>query len=306
MTFLIFIASIIFSKTVLANVPSIPTAPIDIEHPGSKNYSYEFEKITIKCDSRTVIGFLPKTTASVPAVIFGHGQALNESHYLATFEHLAKKGIAVIYPAYDKGFFDQDWLRMGEDFVQQTECFLKKHSTINAKQLIFSGHSKGAYVATTAAGLAFTKNKTILPSSVVVFAPAGVLESTVQKIAPSVELTVIFSDKDTIVSRDISVSTFAKAGSKIKQLIDLKSYTTKETQTALNADHFWPLTKASFAGGGSESAFHYYGSWKWLVGAAWDLQDGGNGTNPFLYGSETIDKGVPGFFDTIERVNTKN
>lgn len=292
---------------------TLPGVPADTDHPGSKVYSHDVERVVVKCNSRDVIGYLPQITSqtnssissqtnpiSFPAIVFGHGQALNDTHYKATFEHLAKKGIAAIYPTYDTGFFDQNWLRMAEDYVDMSTCFIKKYPQINASQIVFSGHSKGAYVATTAAGLAFEKNKSLVPSSVIVFNTAGVIEPRVRLIDPSVELTVVFSDKDTIVERTLSEKTLKEAGSQKKQLIELKSYGPDDVQGELNADHFWILTAPSFAGGGHESAFHYYSAWKWLIAAALDVQNGGDGTHPLLFGPEALEKGVPGLLDTVE------
>ena len=121
------------------------------------------------------------------------------------------------------------------------------------------------------------------------------------KIGRETSLTVVFSDADTVVPRSYSETIFQKAGAGKKQLISLKSYTLSDSDRALKADHMWPLTKAGFFGGGPEGPLHYYGSWKWLVAAARDLSAGGRFDEPYLYGQQALEKGIPGFTDEAQR-----
>lgn len=283
---------------------SFPGSPKESSHPGSKIYGYGVQEKTIKCLNRDVTLFLPTSETpnqTFPAVVYGHGQALALANYKNTFEHLAKKGVAAIYPTYDTGFFDRDWERMGEDFVNQAHCAVTQAGGLIQKdQIVFSGHSKGAYVASIAAGLAFKKNLNLKPSSVVLFAAAGVDESSLRALDPSVEMTVVFSDSDSVVSKDLSDRTFRQAPSLKKQFIFVKSYP-QSSGKAIKADHFWPVTKSSLVGGGPETELHYYGAWKWLVAAGWDVAAGGQGTQEFLYGNLSTDKGVTDLSDDIQR-----
>lgn len=272
---------------------ALPSSPKDSQHPGSQIYQFGSKFLNQTCNQRAVSVFLPEgatAAMSVPVVVYGHGQALGLENYRATFEHLAKKGVAVIFPTYDTGFFDQNWSRMGSDFRSLTDCILKQTPVINPDWVVFSGHSKGAYVASIAAGQAFGGNG-VRPKSVVLFEPAGADEATLPQIASSTALTVIFSDADTVVKESLSRTIFERAGSSRKQFIHFKSYTAADGGD-LRADHFWPLTKGSAFGGGEVSAFHYYGAWKWLVAAAQDLQGGARFDNPYLYGPEALDKGA--------------
>jgi acetyl esterase/lipase len=280
------IAKILLASFVLA----APSAPTDPAHPGSKVYSHESEQKKIKCKGRDVDVFLPKGLQEPSVVVFGHGQALDVSHYKETFEHLAKKGIAAIHPMFDTGFFDQDWNRMGKDYVELTDCAITQFG-LSRKNVVFAGHSKGAYVASIAAGLAFQNNMTVKPGAVVLFAPAGADAKSLPKIGGEVFLTVAFSDKDTVVGKDLSETIFRKAGSERKQFIQVKSY------ADLEANHFWPLTKSSFFGGGPESALHYYGSWKWLVASVWFLE---RGESEYLYGKFSLEKGQEGLLDDAQ------
>jgi hypothetical protein len=302
--FVAFFAAMIGVSAVRA--APIPGAPLDPQHPGSKAYSFHSEELKISCQGRAVEVFFPRdskglTPPLTPVIVFGHGQALDVSHYRGTFEHLAKKGIAAIHPAYDTGFFDQAWERMGRDYIRLTECVLDRYPELDKTKIIYSGHSKGAYVASIAAGLAFDKATRAAPAAAVLFAPAGADETTLTKIGPRVALTVVYSDNDTVVSGDLSRKIFERAGSQFKQQILLKSYTPPATDTKLEAGHFWLLTKSSFFGGGPEGALHYYGSWKWLVAAAQDLNNGGALTHPYLYGAQATEKGVVGISDELRR-----
>lgn len=286
----------------------LPKAPSDALHPGSKVYEFATTTTEVSCGNRKAQLVLPKSKmprvamSPVPVVIFGRGQALNFSNYQGTFEHLAKKGIAVIHPIYDTGFFDQNWNRMASDYMSITDCVLNQFpQQLDRSKLIFSGHSKGAYVASIAAGLAFTGSQKVEPKMVILFAPAGNDQKALAQIEPGVSLTVVFSDADTIVDQKFSRQIYDLTPSRKKQYITIKSYTQAQGGAELKADHMWPLTQGSFAGGGNESSLHYFGSWKWLTAAGFDLRDGGRFTNDYLFGTESLSKGVEGFSDSALR-----
>jgi dienelactone hydrolase len=284
----------------LSLAQSLP-APADSLHPGSKVYSYGFAQSKTNCLNRNVDILQPTPSGSVsekfPVIVFGHGQALDLAHYQMTFEHLAKKGVIVLFPKYDNGFFDQDWVRMASDYVKQTDCALKTLPNADSTAIIFSGHSKGAYVASLAAGMVDSSVNYQLRANVF-FAPAGSDNKLLKAYSADTSTTVVYSDADTIVDKGISENIFMNANSKLRQLITLKSY----PNTSLKADHFWILTKSSFVGGkNGDNALHYYGAWKWLVAAAWDLRDGAKSLQPYLYGDLVTDKGVDGLFDDILR-----
>ncbi len=298
-----------FNLLIILSLPlraELPASPVDMFHPGSKIYFYGVRAEHFKCNNRDVDVFLPLKKAptaeseNFPVIVYGHGQALGMDHYRLTLEHLAQKGIVAIFPNYDKGFFDRDWRRMGRDYVTLTECALKKinedFDVLTASdQIVFSGHSKGAYVASVAAGVAFLESLPVKPRSILLFEAAGVDKKSNEVIDSNVNLTVVYSDKDKIVSRDISEDIYTSTPSIRKQFIFLKSY------PELGANHFWPLTKSSIVGGGTESSYHYFSAWKWLVAAAFDLKTGGHADNVYLYGDQTTDKGIVGFHDDLKR-----
>jgi len=277
-----------------------PASPSDPSHPGSKIYARGFEKQDFTCAGRDITVYLPTPVIAnekVPAVVYGHGQALGLDAYQATFEHLAKKGVATIFPMYDNGFFDQDWPRMGRDYATLTACAVNKFADrIAANELIFSGHSKGAYIASIAAGIAVKEALPVKAQALMLFQTAGFDQATIGFIEPATPTTVIFGDQDTVVQRNLSDSVFANVRSTRKQFIMTKSY-----PGGAKADHYWPQTKGSFFGGGPEGALHYYGAWKWLTAAAWDLQAKSGTSNPFVYGDLAADKGIGGTRDDIQR-----
>ncbi len=267
-----------------------PDAPTDPAHPGSKVYAYTSTRHKIQCLGRDTDVFLSSKSTPQALVAFGHGQALDTSHYEGTHVHLAKKGIASVNPPYDTGFFDRNWNRMGSDYAKIIECVADAFpKQIDRSQVIYSGHSKGAYVAQIAAGLAHQQKLASAPKSLVLFNPAGHDAPTLKTIGATTATTVVFSDQDTVVKRADSEAIYNQSASRKRQLITLKSYT---TSPAVEANHFWSLTKSSTFGGGPESALHYYGSWKWMTSAAFDLENGGGFTASHLYGADVVDKGL--------------
>ena len=301
-----FVTALLTPMIAHALVSAPPAASLDPSHPGSKIYEDSFQIQSFNCLSRTIDVWLPVRadgrTETSPVVVYGHGQALDKDAYQATFEHLAKKGVAVVFPAYDNGFFDQDWQRMGADYVHLSDCALSKFPQLAPDQVVYSGHSKGAYVASIAAGLARSLKASGLPKSVVLFEAAGFDASSLNQLDPGVYLTVVFAEADKTVSRGLSEDLFSKTPSLNKQFILVKSYS--QTSPQLIADHMWPLTEKTFFGGATENALHYFGEWKWLAAAAMDLRDGGHFNNPYLYGDKAADKGIAGFGDEIRRVQS--
>lgn len=280
------------------SMAEVPSQPTDILHPGSANYEFTFKKENFKTNGRQVNVFLPAESISrnkkAPVVVFGHGQAIDLAGYELTFEHLAKKGVAVIFPMYDKSFLDQDWRRMASDFNQLTAEALNKYSDyIDVDKVIYSGHSKGAYVALIAAGEPGLK---INVGSAVLFAPAGFDNEYLKTINPNMPVTLIWSDADTVIKQNLITEIYSKLNVRFKQWILVKSY------SSLKADHFFPLSKSYFFGGrNGASAFHFHAVWKWLIGAAWDLDSTKDLSNPYIYGEEAIKTGIDGLNHSITK-----
>lgn len=296
------ILTLLFSFSLQAQ--ELPSAPLNVEHPGSKIYEFEVVENKVKCSGRDVVVFSPTPAkfSNFPLVIYGHGQALDVEHYEQTLRHLAGKGSIAIHPQFDNGFFDRNWTRMARDYITLSECALKQlNLNIDPTAVVFTGHSKGAYVAGVAAGLAEKENLNLKAGAVLLFQPAGIDPQLWRELNPQTRITVVHADQDTIVKADIAEQLYQQANVDFKQYIVLQSYKSNSGQEQLAAKHFWPLTKKSTFGGGSESAFHYYGSWKWLTAAVWDLRDQNRLENIYLYGAMTTDKGRSGQEDRIQR-----
>ena len=289
-----FLITLLFAATFSATLVALPKAPKDKNHPGSESYAYDFQRKTMNLSGRTVDVFMPTNSKglvnNVPVIVFGHGQALNVSHYQKTFEHLARKGVAVIHPMYDNGFFDQNWRRMADDYNRLTEDTLKKYPQINPSWVVFSGHSKGAYIALLAAA------RKSLPGSLVLFTPAEIDRKLINDLPENLPMTMFWGESDTVIKKSLIKEIYNKAPLKFKQWVEVRDYST------LKADHFFTLTKGSFAGGKTGvSPFHFYGSWKWLLGAVSDLRKGSPIKNKFIYGAQTGFTGDKGRAHKITR-----
>tara|TARA_B100001248_G_scaffold261335_2_gene252192 strand:+ start:20813 stop:21700 length:888 start_codon:yes stop_codon:yes gene_type:complete len=279
------LASICFVLS--ATAFALPPQPTDPNHPGSATYDYGVSHEKLKIMGRDVDVFLPRAGAfereSFPVVVFGHGQAIKVDGYEMTFEHLAKRGIAVIHPMYDSGFFDRKWRRMAADYNQLVDAVLQRYEQLNPEQLIYAGHSKGAYIALMAAG---APNLKVVPKSLVLFAPAGMDDDYINKLDKNTAVSIIYGEADSIIGRDLIDRIYKLAPVERKQLLIVNSY------SGLSADHYIPLNRSYIFGGRDGiGAFHYHGVWKWLMGAAWDVQEGARASNSFLYGEDALSSG---------------
>lgn len=282
------------------NGHSAPARPTEAAHPGSDVYEFTVKHDSLRLLGRAVDVYLPVNAAgdtpNVPVVVYGHGQAIGLDGYEATFTHLARKGVAVIYPTYDKGFFDQEWRRMAKDYNDLTAEALRAYAgKINPAQIVYSGHSKGAYIALMAAG-APDLNATFAPGAVVVFAPAGYDAEYLSRLPVSTPLHIIWGERDGVIGRPALNEIYNRAPSQHKQFIEVKSY------PDLAADHFFMLNKSYFFGGeDGVSALHFYAAWKWILGAAWDVQAGGLKNNSYIYGDQTDSSGDPAIKHILTR-----
>lgn len=284
----IFFFSLLFSASISWSLPGRPTDP---EHPASVVYPFAYKKIDLKIKNRPVSVFMPQSKLAndnrkFPVLVFGHGQAIDVSGYELSFEHFAKKGLAVVFPGFDKGFFDQDWPRMADDFNDLTSEVLKSYPQLDADRLIYSGHSKGGYVGLMAAGSKNLQSLGLRPASMIFFAPAGYDANFLNRLSTEVPLTLVWSDQDSVIKKSLIEEIYEKSPVAYKQMIQVTSY------NELAADHFFTLSKSFFFGGkNGVSPLHFFAFWKWALGAAWDLEATNRRTNPYLYGNESLTTG---------------
>ncbi len=269
--------------------------PVENDHPGNTELVVNYERIIVKALNRQSFLYLPQRTDNikVPMVVFGHGQALDESAYNKTLEHIASKGSAALFVQFDSGFFDQNWTRMASDFNEITSQVLKSYpDQIDSDKIVYSGHSKGGYVALMAAG---APNKIKL-SSLVIIAPADYNKDYLQKIDPKTAVTVIIGEGDQVINVSSNKEIYDKLNVNTKQFITVRSY------TDYKADHYIPLNKRFIFGGQDGlTPFHHHGVWKWLVAAAWDAEDGNPLTQPYLYGESAGSSGDPKVIHDVVR-----
>ena len=279
----------------------LPSRPTEASHPASDSYQYTLFSETLTLSGRKIDFFAPSELMgkqSVPVIVFGHGQAIDASGYRETFIHLAKKGLAVIHPQYDTGFFDQNWRRMAQDFNSLTTATLNKYKdTLSPEMVIFSGHSKGAYVASIAMGL---ETSGFSVASAVLFNAAGLDAAVLKNVSADLPVTVIWSEDDSTVKEQISLDIYQNLRVNKKQYIRVVGY--KNTTPALKADHFFVLSKKYFFGGqNGVTPLHFYGSWKWLMGAALDFFEKTPHSNAYLYGADASSTGVDNLSHQITR-----
>jgi thermitase len=257
---------------------AITPLPTEINHPGNDKVTLDFERIEIRHLGRSSFLYLPHRPQGekAPLLVFGHGQAIGEESYDRTLEHLAGKGIAVLFVAYDSGFLDQDWRRMASDWNEITQSALNQYpEKLDSRKILYSGHSQGGRVGLMAAGAPQQPGV----GSVLVFAPTGYDEQYLKAIDPQTVVTLIYGEEDSIIGHPLMEEIYKKLNVSKKQFIEVTSY------PSLKADHYFLLNQLCLMGGHhGVSALHRHGVWKWLVAAAWDLEEGGPVAQPSVYG----------------------
>jgi acetyl esterase/lipase len=226
------------------------------------------------------------TSAKVPLIVFGHGQALGADAYELTFIHLARKGYAVLHPQYDTGFFDQNWRRMGQDYARLSLLALTNYADrLDFSKIVFSGHSKGAYVALVSASRP-DLSQGLRPTALLLFNPAGYDKDSIKNVPKQIPSTVVWSEDDGVIKEGLIQEIFQALPSTTKQYLRVSGYRT--TSPVLPADHFFTLTKDTLVGGRDGiNPLHYFGTWKWLIGAIENSE--------FLYGPQATETGLPNF-----------
>ncbi|MFN8847164.1 MAG: hypothetical protein ACK5V3_15955 [Bdellovibrionales bacterium] len=250
----------------------------------------EFSRLSWKFEDRKMDLFLPRNSLGpIPLVVYGHGQAMGVEAYDLTFEFLAKQGVAVLHPEYDKNFFDRNWNRMAQDFNRLTAETLKRYPQLNSEMIIYAGHSKGAYVALVAAGhrshfeLLKTPAKALL-----LFSPAGYDAELIKNLDRRLAVSLFYPEEDQIIKRELQDQIYSGLQTDFKQFILVKSYPNRK------AEHFFPVNKKYiFGGSDGVSDFHRFGSWKWLKAAATDIINGNRLIESELYGDKALDSGNP-------------
>lgn len=289
-------AIICFCLSALAE--ELPERPSDPSHPGSDIYdSQNVEKISVSANGRIGHLYIPSNYNGdelLTLIAFGHGHAVPEFSYKKMLDHIGKKGFAVLYVPYDTSWRDQDFDRMSRDYNNFVAEALEEHSDkLDPDKVVFSGHSNGALVATMASGLPENEQR-VRPAQLVVFAIAGVPSDYLERLDSDLKCSFVVGDADTNTPFRVSERSYEKANCSQKQLIHMASYNDVEADHGSFRTFGW--------GGDQESPLHWYGYWKFLLGAAMDIENGSLGTNDWLYGDRAELTGVPGLENEIERL----
>ncbi len=297
-----FLAAYLFLALGAVKAMPLPQRPTNANHPGSETYKYRgVSSERIAFQDRTGTLYTPEGYSSsqpLTLIAFGHGYSAPEFTYNAMFTHLARKGFAVLYVPYDTGLNDEDYVRMAHDFHNFVALSLASHKNLlDPKKVLVTGHSNGALISTMAAGLE-PKDIKFYPRALLVFGMAAVPVSYLQRVHPQTLCSFAVGESDTSTPYSISKEAYDKISCQRKQVITIRSYD-KDFDPRRLADH------GSFRtlgwGGSQEGPLHWYSYWKFLIGAATDIETGNSGTNPWVYGSEVATTGIPGLLNRVER-----
>lgn len=261
---------------------ALPRAPLDPSHPGYIERGVKVKVLPIDFVRQGSVLFLPETEGeeqgSLPLMVFAHGQALKVKHYELFLKMLASKGIAVLYPQYDKGFFDRDWKRMGEDYDSIVEKVLKSYPQIDKGNILYSGHSKGGYIGLMALSHRSKRAFDWFPKTSIFYSPAGFERGSLYQIPTQHSMTLVWPKEDSVIKKDLIDEIFEDTSTPRKQKIIVNGY------DELEAGHFFLLTsKLVFVGNDGIGPFHWYGVIPWTWGALRDPY--------FLYEEGALDSG---------------
>jgi pimeloyl-ACP methyl ester carboxylesterase len=293
---LIFLFATVTTQADLAP-PGPPTNPND---PGSLSYqcSFRTEQFTTSggLEATLYLPTDPTTGALVlsPVVAFGHGHLVGLWGYQATFEHLAQKCIAVIFPVYDPQSFNSDFTAMGQNYLQITAAAVQEHpSSMRAGAVIFAGHSNGSRVALNAAALA--QGQSFVPKALVLFSLPDYEPELISKIPAALPITLVVGDQDASKIITSSTAAYPLLPSAKKQYVTFRSYL--QTTPQIIADH--GMTRTASLVSEDITPLHYYGVWKYLVSAAFYSENGTFGE--YIYGNQATSTGLSGFYHMLNR-----
>ncbi len=279
-------AFLIILGTLSLSLMAVPSAPVDPEHPGYLTRGQSVMEVAISTIRSGSVLYLPQTSSvleqKIPLIVFAHGQALKVKHYELLFKAMASKGFAVLYPQYDKGFFDRDWRRMGADYDAIVEQTLKDYPQLDNQRVLYSGHSKGGYIGLMALAHRSKSNYQWFPKASIFYSPAGFEEGSLTQIPTTHELTLVWPVGDSIIKKDLIDEIFLDLSIPQKQKIIVQGY------EGLQAGHFFILSSRSlFGGSNGVGPFHWYGALTWSWGALKDSY--------YLKGEGALDSGDVNF-----------
>lgn len=275
--------------------------PDDPAHPSSPIYGYGSKRVVKKFKNRNVSIYFPihhgEKIKNATTIIFGHGKLAPRFTYEKMFRHLNGKGIAVVYPQYEKWALDSRYSRMAKDFADLSQFALETESQyLNDEKLVFSGHSNGAFIALLSAGMPQSERK-INAKSLVLFALPGWREASLKRLDPELNVSIISGDNDKKTPFKLGQKIYEKIKTYRKQHIILKSFNTHDS--SFLADHGAARTYSWT--GPRINILHYHGYWQYLSSAALALDNPSSGVAEYLYGSKAFGTFCPDYKHIIHR-----
>jgi pimeloyl-ACP methyl ester carboxylesterase len=218
---------------------------------------------------------------SAPVVIFNHGWGAMSPHsYRAWLFHIARRGNIVIYPRY-QGSFRTPPAEMSSNAIAATKIALKQlqteqgHVRPQLDKVSVLGHSAGGNIAARMAARAASSDLPVMRAVMCVepgksWGPKPIPLDEISAMPSSTLLLTVVGDRDNVVKdidakRIINESVHVPAENKnfVRMISD------EYGSPALTANHFSPVASAGglmasrdSAGGRSENALDYFGTWK--------------------------------------------
>lgn len=297
------VVTIFLAGIPLAFAEPLPLAPDSPAHPGSLKYPYaSFTLLSVAFEGRLGSLYLPagarERAEKIPLLAFGHGYRSPEFTYATTFEHLARKGVAVAYVPYETSG-KRDFAKMARAYNRFVAHVVNTYPDLfDASRIAFSGHSDGGSVATLASAL--QGDDWVKPAAILVFAISKNLPEEYALVPANVPCSLVVGEDDQDDPPSFSEGVLPNLGCS-KQMITLRSYADGFSSEVI-ADHGSIRTFGWW--GDQTSPLHYYGYWKFMYGAAVDAFESGKGQTPWLYGSEAAETGSPRLRNIIHRPQT--
>lgn len=270
--------------------------PQDPSHPASPQYNYGSKRIIKKIKDRELTLYLPMAgelpRKKAPIVVFGHAKMTPRFLYEQTFRHLNGKGVAVIYPHYERWWFDAEYSRMARDFMNiAAEVVYEYAEELDKQHILFAGHANGASIALTAAGLTMSERK-LKPKAFVGFATTSWRNQYLERLPINFDVTLIVGDEDRKAPYASSENIYQRLDVDRKQIIELSSF--YQQGIRFKANHTAAYTYGWT--GKRINLLHYHGYWKYLSAAAMTLDEHTPYVQRHIYG----DLAASTFCDTYD------
>lgn len=211
-------------------------------------------------DGTAVTWYVPNVLrggSTAPVVVYLHGfSANNPSSYTHHIAHLARQGLIVIFPQYNKGglnlFSDNDQNLMLSRAIASTNVALNRIGpAADRTQVHLFGHSLGGLLAaawTARGGVAPVSatfaNPAITTNSIPAFVNITPINVGATAPATRARSIILTGDKDNLAPQSESVQLYGLLTSAANRVV-YRATSSLRTWTKVKADHVAPLTPAN-------------------------------------------------------------